>query len=95
MNKCWRCKKEFKFWEVWRSYWSGWKIKCPSCRKRQTVDLDKRIPISLLVMLPPFIFLFGFSYFARSSHLVLQWAGFSLLAFLFSLFVPLFKIYGE
>jgi len=95
MNNCWHCKKEFNFWEVWRSYWSGWKIQCPSCRKRQTIDLDKRIMLSLLIAIPPFIFVFAIAYFFPFIHFTLQWGGFLIITFFLSLLAPYFKLYGE
>ncbi|MBC8185428.1 hypothetical protein H8E88_30405 [candidate division KSB1 bacterium] len=95
MNKCWHCKKEFSFWEVWLSYWSGWKIQCSSCRKRQTVYFSKRFFIILLTNTLPLIMVFSSRYFLPSFSMGYLLVGFFILGFFLSLFVPLFKIYGE
>jgi len=95
MNNCWHCKKEFGYWEVWRSYWKGWEIQCSSCRKRQAVDLDKRILLSSLITIPPFVLVLDIGYFFPSSNFSYRLMIYLILGFLLSLFVPLFKIYGE
>ena len=95
MNSCWHCNKKFKFWEVWRSYWKGWNIKCSSCFKRQTVDFSKRFFINSLISVFPIILLFSSGYFFPAIDFSYRLIGFLILEFSLSLFVPLFKIYGD
>ena len=94
MNQCEFCEEKFNYWKVWRSYWR-YRLECPSCSKRNVVELNRRFfPTFVIVGLPflvagqiyrYFDVLTIFSYVAIYFSVVL----------LLSLLVPLFKLYGE
>lgn len=96
MNHCSSCGKELRYWEVWFSYWKALKIKCPSCSKRNSATIFVRFLLPIAVSgFPVLVVFLWIPNIWPSFNVIYGLLLYILLGYLFSLFVPLFKLYGK
>jgi len=96
MNHCSSCDNEFRYWEVWISFWKGLKIDCPSCAKRNSVNIFIRFLLNIgVILFPVLIVFFGLQIIWPAFNVIYGLLSFIVLGYLVSLIVPLFRLYGK
>jgi CXXC-20-CXXC protein len=94
MNKCEYCEKQFSYWQVWRSFWS-YRLDCPSCGKRNPEAVNRRFFPSFVIIGIPLLVSGQINRYFNVLPFVTYVAMYLSIAFLLSLLVPKFKLYGE
>ena len=64
LQKCDKCKSQFKWSKILKSLWKGYKpIQCDNCSSEHKLTFPSRFTVISLTMLPFFIFYFFLSPF--------------------------------
>lgn len=94
MNKCEHCEEKFSYWQVWRSYWRTG-TDCPSCGERNVISENRRFFPAVVTIGIPLLVAGQVTRYFDMLPFVAYVAVYLLMAFLFNLLVPLFRLYGE
>ncbi|MCC5802284.1 TIGR04104 family putative zinc finger protein [Rossellomorea vietnamensis] len=93
MQKCHVCSNQFKWKEIVFSIWGSYKpIECSQCGKRHTINFVSKFIVSLLIIVPAVVFGLLIAP-AQGISKPLTFGLIVLMAFVISLFLPLFVKY--